>query len=163
MLVPPRDAWELANPGLPYPIITAAPTEPQRTIDHASRAELTFAGARPDRNLTWPNACRLSQSPHQSQFPSRARAENGDTHHFRSASVWSTNKCRGRRPTPPQRSDDEIAHRVATMVAKGEIKPELAPMFEKALRSEADGRSVVMRNPGVKPKPPRRPSWSRWE
>ena len=45
MLVPPRDAWELANPGLPYPIITAAPTEPQRTIDHASRAELTFAGA----------------------------------------------------------------------------------------------------------------------
>ena len=50
------------------------------------------------------------------------------------------------------------------MVNKGEIKPEQAEMFERALRDEQDGKSIVMRDPGVRPRPPRRPSWaSRWE
>lgn len=50
------------------------------------------------------------------------------------------------------------------MVVTGKIRPELAVMTEKALRDEADGKSVTMNtmlrsNP--KPKPPRRPSWDR--
>ena len=63
------------------------------------------------------------------------------------------------RPSAPLRSDDEIAARVAAMVAAGEIKPELAQMYEKALRAEADGKGHIMRDPRIRPKPPRRPSW----
>ena len=62
-------------------------------------------------------------------------------------------------PTPPQRSDDEISIRVATMVNTGAIKPALAAMFEKALRDEAAGKSIVMRDPGVRPRLPKKPSW----
>ena len=47
------------------------------------------------------------------------------------------------------------------MVNKGEIKPEQAEIFERALRDEQDGKSIVMRNPHIKPKPPRKPSWER--
>ena len=64
-------------------------------------------------------------------------------------------------PTPPRRSDDEISLRVAKMVTTGEIKPDLAPMFEKILRDERDGRAIVMRDPGIRPRPPRKPSWDR--
>ena len=46
------------------------------------------------------------------------------------------------------------------MVNKGEIKPELAEMFERALRDEQDGKSIVMRDPGIRPRPPKRPSWA---
>jgi hypothetical protein len=50
------------------------------------------------------------------------------------------------------------------MVNAGEIKSELAPMYERALRDEAAGTSIVMRDPGVRPHLPRRPSWAgRWE
>jgi hypothetical protein len=62
-------------------------------------------------------------------------------------------------PFTPQRSDDEIAAHVAAMVNAGKIKPELAPMIERVLRDEADGKSTVMRDPMIRPKPPRRPSW----
>ena len=64
-------------------------------------------------------------------------------------------------PTPTPRSDAAIVKRVAAMVNKGEIKPEHAEMFERALRDEQDGKSIVMRNPQIKPRPPRRPSWER--
>ena len=67
-------------------------------------------------------------------------------------------------PSPPQRSDDEISLRVAKMVIAGEIRAEFAAMYERALRDEAAGKSVVMRDPGVRPRPPRRTSWARrWE
>jgi hypothetical protein len=67
-------------------------------------------------------------------------------------------------PSPPQRSDDEISLRVAMMVNTGAIKPELALMYERVLRDEAAGKSSVMRDPGVRPHLPRRPSWARrWE
>ena len=59
----------------------------------------------------------------------------------------------------PPRTDDEITERVTAMVRAGEIKPELAPMFERALRDEQAGKAIVMRNPGVRPRPPKRPSW----
>ena len=65
------------------------------------------------------------------------------------------------RPLPLKRSDDEIAARIVAMVNAGEIKPELAEMYERALRSEADGSSMVMRNPGIRPRPPKKPSWER--
>ena len=41
--------------------------------------------------------------------------------------------------------------------------PYLEQLRQRALQDERDGKCVVMRNPGVKPKPPRRPSWARWE
>ena len=62
-------------------------------------------------------------------------------------------------PSPPQRSDAEISIRVAKMVNAGEIKPELAQMFERALRDEAAGKVIIMRDPGIRPRPPRKPSW----
>jgi hypothetical protein len=49
------------------------------------------------------------------------------------------------------------------MVSKGEIKAAHAHMYERVLRDEAAGRSTIMRDPKIKPKPPRRPSWARWE
>jgi hypothetical protein len=65
------------------------------------------------------------------------------------------------RPFRPDYADDEIAFRVARMVSTGEIKPEQARWIEKALRDEQAGKCVVMRNPGIKPRPPRKPSWER--
>ena len=50
----------------------------------------------------------------------------------------------------PQRTDDEISIRVAKMVNAGEIKPELAQMFERALRTKLRGKTIVMRDPGVR-------------
>jgi hypothetical protein len=44
------------------------------------------------------------------------------------------------------------------MVNAGEIKPELAQMFERALRDEAAGKVIIMRDPGIRPRPPRKPS-----
>jgi hypothetical protein len=63
------------------------------------------------------------------------------------------------RPFTKPRSDYEIAERVAAEVAAGRIAPTLAPMFEKALRDEQAGKAIVMRDPGVRPRPPKRPSW----
>lgn len=63
-------------------------------------------------------------------------------------------------PAPPQRTDDEISIRVAKMVNAGEIKPELAQMFERALRDEVAGKAIIMRDPGIRPRPPRKPSWA---
>jgi hypothetical protein len=57
----------------------------------------------------------------------------------------------------PQRTDDEISQHIAREVLRGAIKPELAPHYEKALRDELDGRAIVMRDPGVRPRPPSRP------
>jgi hypothetical protein len=65
-------------------------------------------------------------------------------------------------PFVPQRTDDEIATRIATMVDAGEISPELAHLYERALRDEQAGRCIVMRDPKIRPKPPRKPSWERW-
>ena len=48
-------------------------------------------------------------------------------------------------PSPPQRTDDEISLRVAALVNAGEIKPDLATAYERALRDEAAGKSIVMR------------------
>jgi hypothetical protein len=59
----------------------------------------------------------------------------------------------------PERSDDEIRQHIIQMVEAGEIRADQAVMFERALRSEADGKSTIMRNPQIKPKPPRRPRW----
>lgn len=41
-------------------------------------------------------------------------------------------------------SDDEIAKRIAAMVATGEIKGEYAHMYEKALRDEQAGKCITM-------------------
>ena len=60
----------------------------------------------------------------------------------------------------PPRSDDEIAARIATGVASGKIRPEFAHMYASALQDEANGDGIVMRNPKIKPKPPRKPSGS---
>ena len=57
-------------------------------------------------------------------------------------------------PSAHERSDREIAERVAEMVRTGQIKPALAHLFERALRDERDGRSIIMREP---PRP--RPKW----
>ena len=61
------------------------------------------------------------------------------------------------RPFTSWRSDDEIATYVIAEVEAGRIKPELASMVERALRDEAAGKCIVMRNPGIKPRPPRAP------
>jgi hypothetical protein len=60
----------------------------------------------------------------------------------------------------PVRSDDEIAAIVVAAVKSGAIKPELAHMYASALQDEADGKSIVMRDPGIRPRPPKKPSWS---
>ena len=49
----------------------------------------------------------------------------------------------------PWRSDDEIADYVCGEVEAGRIKPEWAPMLERALRDEAAGKCVVMRKPKI--------------
>ena len=59
----------------------------------------------------------------------------------------------------PPRTDDEIAARIVAMVERGEIPAALAGMFERALRDEQAGKAIVMRDPGVRPRPPKRPSW----
>ena len=46
------------------------------------------------------------------------------------------------------RSDDEIAKRIATMVATGEIKREYAHMYEKTLRDEQAGKCITMNSLG---------------
>jgi hypothetical protein len=58
------------------------------------------------------------------------------------------------------RSDDEIARYVTAEVEAGRIPLHLARACEQALRDEADGKCVVMRDPKIKPRPPRKPSWS---
>ena len=45
------------------------------------------------------------------------------------------------------RSDDEIAAYIVEEVAAGRIPRELAPACERALRDEAAGKCIVMRNP----------------
>jgi hypothetical protein len=50
------------------------------------------------------------------------------------------------RPFREPLSDDAIAERVAAMVAEGEIKAEMAPHIERALRDEAACKCVIMRN-----------------
>jgi hypothetical protein len=62
-------------------------------------------------------------------------------------------------PFTPHRSDDEIAKYVAAEVKAGRIPLELARGCEQALRDEADGKCLVMRNPRIKKRPPKRPSW----
>jgi hypothetical protein len=58
---------------------------------------------------------------------------------------------------PFRRSDDEITAYVATKVETGRITPEWAPLLERALREEAAGKCVIMRNPQIKPRPPKAP------
>lgn len=65
-------------------------------------------------------------------------------------------------PFAPDRTDDEIATYVAAEVAAGRVKPDFAQRLERILRDEADGKCVVMRDPKIRPRPPRRPSWS-WD
>ena len=62
-------------------------------------------------------------------------------------------------PTTPQRTDAEIAAYVVAEVEAGRIPAALAPMCEKALRDEADGKCVVMRDPKLKRSFPKGPSW----
>ena len=59
----------------------------------------------------------------------------------------------------PPRSDDEIAAIVAADVKSGKIKPELAHMYAAALQDEANGDCIVMRDPKIVKRPPRKPSW----
>ena len=66
-------------------------------------------------------------------------------------------------PFTPHRTDDEIAAYVAAEVKAGRVAPGFAQTLERMLREEADGKCVIMRDPKVKPRPPRRPSWARWE
>jgi hypothetical protein len=40
-----------------------------------------------------------------------------------------------------------------------QVKPELKSMFERALANEAAGDGEVMRDPQVRPRLPRKPSW----
>ena len=61
------------------------------------------------------------------------------------------------RPFVFSRTDDEISTYVIGEVKAGRIKPETAPALERTLRDEAAGKCVVMRNPGIKPRPPRAP------
>ena len=61
----------------------------------------------------------------------------------------------------PERTDDEIAAYVVAEVAAGRIKPEMAPMLERALRDEAAGKCVVMRKPKIVRKLPRSPEEAR--
>ena len=49
-------------------------------------------------------------------------------------------------------TDDEIAAIVAARVRNGEIRPEYASMYAKALQDEANGDGVVMRDPGIRPR-----------
>ena len=62
-------------------------------------------------------------------------------------------------PRTPHQTDDAIAKHIAAEVKAGRIPLALAQMYEKALRDEADGKSTVMRNPQIKMRPPKRPSW----
>jgi hypothetical protein len=48
---------------------------------------------------------------------------------------------------------------VVAEVEAGRIPAALAPMCEKALRDEADGKCVVMRDPKLKRSFPKGPSW----
>lgn len=59
-----------------------------------------------------------------------------------------------------ERTDDEITARIAAMVKRGEIQPHMAVHYERALRDEAEGRSITMTSLArsvPKPKPPRSP------
>jgi hypothetical protein len=60
---------------------------------------------------------------------------------------------------PAQRSDDEITRYVMGEVEAGRIALERAPMVERILRDEAAGKCVVMRDPKIIKRPPRKPSW----
>jgi hypothetical protein len=62
-------------------------------------------------------------------------------------------------PYIPWRSDDEIAKYVAAEVKAGRIPPGIAQGCEAALRAEADGHAIVMSDPKIKKRPPRKPSW----
>jgi hypothetical protein len=69
----------------------------------------------------------------------------------------------GRRVVRSQALQRELS---PMMVATGEIKPELAPMYERVLRDEADGKAITMNSLArsvPRPRPPKRPSWARWE
>jgi hypothetical protein len=62
-------------------------------------------------------------------------------------------------PTTPPRTDEEIAAYVTAEVEAGRVPLERAQALERLLRDEADGKCVVMRDPKIRPKPPRKPSW----
>ena len=64
-------------------------------------------------------------------------------------------------PFTPHRSDDEIAKYVTVEVEAGRVSLEWAPKLERILRDEADGKCVVMRDPKIKRRLPRKPSWER--
>jgi hypothetical protein len=59
------------------------------------------------------------------------------------------------------RSDDEIAAYIVEEVAAGRIPRELAPACERALRDEAAGKCVVMRDPKIVRRLPRSPEEAR--
>ena len=65
------------------------------------------------------------------------------------------------RKLAPRRSDDEITARVVALVNAGEISPAMAPMIERALRAEADGKAITMTTllrSVPRPRLPRKPS-----
>ncbi len=63
--------------------------------------------------------------------------------------------------TPRNRTDADIAGYVAAEVEAGRVSLARAQHLERALRDEADGKVVIMRDPKIKPKMPRRPSYDR--
>jgi hypothetical protein len=65
-------------------------------------------------------------------------------------------------PYTPHRTDDKIAAYVTAEVKAGRIPLELAQRVEQVLRDEADGKTTVMRDPKIRPRPPKKPSWS-WD
>jgi hypothetical protein len=57
---------------------------------------------------------------------------------------------RPRFPSVPWRSDSEISKYVVDEVAAGRVKLENTQALEQALRDEADGRTIIMRDPGIR-------------
>jgi hypothetical protein len=62
-------------------------------------------------------------------------------------------------PTVKRRSDAEIAAYVTAEVEAGRVPLERARRLEQILREESDGKCVVMRDPKIVKRPPRKPSW----
>ena len=62
-------------------------------------------------------------------------------------------------PAPSRGHKDLRISRAPRVDAPSRIKPELAHMFERALRDEAGGKSIVMREPRIVRKFPKGPSY----
>ena len=62
-------------------------------------------------------------------------------------------------PIVKHRTDAEIADYVTAEVEAGRVPLEQARRLEQTLRDESDGKLIVMRDPQIKRRPPRKPSW----